>query len=121
MTLNNRRSEALRTRVHLQSRGTVPDGFGNMVPGGEFETRHTAWANLHPLRGGETVIASRLEGRQPYLVTMRSSSETREMNESWRIVEKSDPSRVYAITSPPTDPDGRRAWIEALAVLGAPS
>ena len=88
MSLNNRRSEALRTRVHLQSRGLVDDGFGNMVPGGEFTTIHTVWANLHPLKGSETVISARLEGRQPYLMTVRQSSDTRQVNEAWRVVEK---------------------------------
>jgi head-tail adaptor len=121
MAENHRRSEALRTRVHLQSRGLVDDGFGNMLPGGEFSTVYTVWANLHALKGSETVIAARLAGRQPYLMTVRQSSDTRLVNESWRVVEKEQPDRIYAITAPATDPDGKRAWHEFLLVLGEPS
>lgn len=117
MAQNNRRSEALRTLVHLQSRGLVSDGFGNMVPGGDFVTRRTVWANLRALKGSETVIAARLEGRQPYVMTVRQSSDTRQVSAAWQVVEKNDPNRVYSITAPATDPDGKRQWHELLLVL----
>lgn len=117
MAQNNRRAGALRTRVHFQSRGEVDDGFGNMVPGGEFETQFTVWAHLHPLRGSEAVISARLEGRQPYILTARQSSDTRRVSAAWQVVEKEAPERIYAITAPATDPDGKRAWHEFLVVL----
>jgi SPP1 family predicted phage head-tail adaptor len=120
MAQNNRRAEALRTVVQMQFRALVDDGFGNPVPG-EFETQFTAWANLHPLKGGEGVISARLEGTQPYIITVRYSSETEQVTEGWQIVEKNNPNRIYAISGPPTDPDGKRAWLEILSVLGGRS
>src|SRR5690606_3384202 len=111
------RAEDFRTKVFFQSRGMADDGFGNMVPSGDFETQFGPdgiWAHLKPLRGSETVMAARLAGRQPYIITVRSSSDTRQVNEAWRVVEKNNPDRVYAIKAPPTDPDNKRAWIEFL-------
>ena len=120
MAENVRSAGALRDRIYLQRRDPGDDGFGNTLPeAGEFETALEVWANLRPLRGSETVIASRLAGRQPYIVTVRSSSETRQVNEAWRIVVKARPELVMAIAAPPSEPE--RGWIEIVAVLGAPS
>lgn len=106
----------LRDRLHMQSRGLVDDGFGNEVPGGEFETRFTVWGNLRPLHGSESVMASRLAGKQPYLITVRGSSDMRQVNAAWRIVDKNNTDRIFAITAPPTEPE--RGWIEILATEG---
>lgn len=111
----------LRERIRLEARGLVDDGMGGSVPGDEFETRLTAAANYLPLHGSETVQAARLQGRQPYVITVRQSAVTRQVTEAWRIVDDRDATKIFAITGPPTDPDGRGAWLEILAVLGAPS
>ena len=112
----------LRERVQFQSRATVADdGFGANVPGGPFEHRFTRWASYLPLRGGETVQASRLQGRQPMIVRVRQSAQTLEADASWRLVDARDPSRVFAIVGPPTDPDSKRAWLDFLVTEGAPS
>ena len=108
-----------RERMTFQSRGVGDDGFGNaMIDAGPFEDRFTVSAHLRPLRGSETVIAARLQGRQPYIITVRQSSDTRQANEAWRIVDTRNHDRVFAIKAPPTDPDGKRAWLEILCVLG---
>ncbi len=114
----------LRTKVFFQARGMVDDGFGNVLPGGDWETQFGTggiWANLKPLRGTEAVMNARLDGRQPYIITVRYSPDTRLVNEAWRIVEKNDPDRVYAIKAPPSDPTGKRELIEILAELGGES
>lgn len=111
----------LRSRIYLQSRDLASDGMGSMIPAGEFVTRHEVWAELRPMRGSETVIAARLEGRQPFIVTVRRSSATLQVNTAWRIVEKADPNRIHAITAPPSDPTGEREVLEILTVLGRPS
>lgn len=116
------RVDDLREKVHFQRRGEVDDGFGNTVAGGAFETVHANWsANLKPLHGSEAVMQSRLQGRQPYILTVRSSTETREVDESWRVVDARNSDRVFSITAPPTDPDGKRAWIEILVTAGGES
>ncbi len=112
----------LRENVLFQKRGTVDDGFGNTVPGGEFETRFgSCWAHLRPLRGTESVMQSRLQGRQPYIITVRNSTDTRSVDESWRVVDARNLTRVFAIAAPPTDPDGKRTWLEFLVTEGEPS
>lgn len=42
-------------------------------------------ANFKYLRGGETVQAARLAGRQPVVVTIRQSSLSREVTHEWRM------------------------------------
>ena len=113
----------LRTKVYFQARPLVEDGYGNMVPGGEWETQFNlpdgTWANLQPMVGSESVQASRLQGKQPYLVTVRASSDTRLVNSAWRIVVKNNPDRVLAITAPPIEP--QPGWLEIIATEGEPS
>lgn len=111
----------LRDRVHFQRRGVTDDGFGNELPSGSFETQFTAWAKLRPLRGTETVMASRMEGRQPHVMTIRQSLDARQITTAWQAVDARDGNRVFAVTAPPVDPDGKRAFFEILVVEGAVS
>lgn len=110
----------LRERVHFQSRELIDDGYGN-EQSGPWTTRFTVAAGFRPLRGGEAVMASRLESRQPYIVTVHQSSDTRGVTTDWRIVDARNTGRVFAISAAPTDPDGKRAWLEILAIEGMPS
>lgn len=112
----------LRERMRFQRRGSGDDGFGNTIAGaGAFETDFTVWAHLRPLRGSETVLQSRLQGRQPYVVTVRQSSETRAVDPTWQIVDANDDTRVFSVNAPSTDPDGKRRWHEFLVVEGGAS
>lgn len=112
----------LRERMSFQARSTVDDGFGGQVPGGAFATSFTVWARLMPLHGGEGVLAGRLQGTQPYVITVRASSQTRQIDESWQVVDARDASRVFSIAAPPTDPyDQRGAFIDLLVVQGGGS
>jgi head-tail adaptor len=114
---DNRRAGALRDRLHFQRRATADDGFGNQVPGGgAFATQFTLRAALVPRTGSEAVTAARLEGRQPYVVTVRHSPVLEDVTVAWRLVDANNANRVFNIASPPADPDGRRAWVEFLAV-----
>lgn len=105
----------MRERVNFQQRGMVPDGSGGQVPG-PFSTVFTCAAEYVPLRGGETVVASRLQGTQPYIVRVRSSAATRAVDTSWQIVDSrsSKTMNIRAVS----DPDGKRQWLEFLAVAG---
>lgn len=104
----------LRERLHFQARGTSNDGFGN-THSGDFQTVFSASGNLRPLRGNESVMAARLEGRQPFVLTVRQSAAARQVNEAWQVVDARD-GRVFAITAPPVDPDGKNRWLEMLVV-----
>ena len=75
-------------RIHCQKRIEQDDGYGNTV--GEFQTQFTVRAAYRHLRGGETVIASRLESKHPVVITVRASSQTRQINSDWRLVDARD-------------------------------
>jgi head-tail adaptor len=114
-----RRTGALRERVHCQKRAPGDDGWGNPLPGqGEFATQFSVSAGMRPRTGGEQVTAARLDGQQPYVVTVRNSAKTRGITTGWQLVDARNANRVFAITSPPADPDGKNQWLEFLAVDG---
>lgn len=125
----NKRSGALRESLHFQKKGDGEDDWGQPIPGaGDWETVFTEPANLAPRTGSETVTAARLEGRQPFVCTVRYSSRMDPVTAAWRCVDaragndmQGNPKRVYAIKSPPTDPDGKNQWLEFLIEQGAAS
>lgn len=145
-------SGALRSYIHLQNRGTVDDGFGNMVPGGRFTTQFSVYANFRPLLRGsatgvEDVFASRIEGNQPFIVTVRKSSQFDNVTTAWRMVDARSSKysnwvlgtgywldsgtwldtpnweysnqylKYYNIKSPPSDDTNGDMWLEFIAVL----
>jgi head-tail adaptor len=118
MPSNNRNAGALRERFAFQKRGQGNDGLGGSGAFGAWETQFTVSAGLHPLRGSEAVMGDRLAGRQPYIVTVRQSSQTCQVGTDWQIVDERNPDRVFAISAPPVDPLGDRAWLEILATEG---
>jgi SPP1 family predicted phage head-tail adaptor len=104
----------LRSRIALQVRSNHDDGYGNEVTG-PFETQAEVWAKFHFLRGGEEVMAGRLAGKQPAIITVRQSAATRAITTAWRILTKDGEAwNIRAIT----DPDNKRAWFEILAEKG---
>ncbi|MBY3333749.1 head-tail adaptor protein [Rhizobium laguerreae] len=106
----------LRSKLHFQKRGQSDDGFGNTVTG-EFETVFTDAAEIIPRMGTETVMASRLQGVQPFTIRVRSSTQTRELDATWRAIDARS-AAVYSIVSPPTNLDQKNAYIEMLATTG---
>lgn len=105
----------LNTRVLCQSREAGQDDWGNDLPGaGPFETRFKTYVELTPLRGSETVIAARMTGRQPYVARVYRNSNTRQIRNTWRLVDAHDETRVFEIKSPTHDPDGKRSHLEFL-------
>lgn len=120
----------LRGRVHFQKRTSEPDPWGGDPREGDFATVFTCAAEFIAMRGSETVIASRLQGIQPYIVRVRQSADTRAVDETWRIVDARAPqptqppdppaigARVFAIKAPPTDPNQKRAWLDFLVEQG---
>lgn len=110
----------LRERVHCQVRGSAVDEFGNPVPtGSAWATQFTVHAGFRPRNGGESVVASRLQGVQPYIVTMRQSADTRRITTDWRLVDARD-GRVFNVRTV-ADPDGKKQWLELLVEQGGAS
>ena len=108
-------------RLHLQARTEQDDGYGGTIPGtGEWVTQDTVHAEMRPMRGGETVQAARLTGRQPYVVRVRRSAKTLAIRHDWRVVD-ARAGTVFDVRSPTHDPDGKRAYLEFLVEEGVPS
>lgn len=61
------------------------DGYGGFEEG--WEAQMTVHAHYTRMRGGETVMAARLEGKQPTVIRVRASSDTRSITTDWRAVD----------------------------------
>ena len=103
----------LRETVAFDERILVDDGYGNME--GDFVEQFQCRAGFTFLRGGEAVIASRLEGRQPMVARVRESSQTRQIEPDWRLRDLRT-GASYAVRSVAPTPD--RQWIDVAAEGG---
>jgi head-tail adaptor len=109
------RAGQLRERVAFEVRGNVDDGMGN-PQSGDFAEVYRCAARIMPKMGGETVIASRLSGTQPMLITVRVCWALRNIGTDWRLRDvRSDV--VYNIKSF-SNPDEKKEYLEMLAVAG---
>lgn len=106
---------ALSELVHFQKRGEVADEWGN-VQTGPWATQFTEPCRLRPLKGSEPVLAQRLVGVQPYVLTVRSSVRTRRVGVDWRAVNTRS-GAVYNITAI-VNPDERGAYLDMLVTAG---
>lgn len=70
-------------RVAFDEPNPVPNGQGGQLMG--WVERLQAYAAIRWLRGGETVIAARLAGRQPAVVTIPASTAARLITTEWRM------------------------------------
>lgn len=90
------------------------DKFGNHITGGWIEVFRCRGAFTH-LRGGESVMQGRLQGKHSQVVRVRAAAQTREVEASWSIVDRAtgDRMNIRDITVT-TD----RRWIEFLCESG---
>jgi hypothetical protein len=107
----------LRTRIDFQSKGPSEDEFGNPLPGGPYATVFSDNAEIVPRMGSEAVLAARLQGLQPVTIRVRSNTNTRSLDATYRAVDART-GAVYAITSPPVNTDQKNQYIEMLATSG---
>ncbi|MDW9855062.1 head-tail adaptor protein [Sinorhizobium meliloti] len=102
-------------RLRFEARQEIDNGHGSPMSG-DWLLRFTVWGKRLFLRGGETVLAARLESRQPAILTIRDSKQAREITSDWRVVDTSD-GRVYNIRENPKLSDDR-AFLEMLVEAG---
>ena len=100
----------------FQERQESDDGFGNKV--GNWVDRFEDRAGVRYLRGSEAVMAARLEGRQPVVVTIRDSARARSVTPEWRVIIR---GIAYNIREPLRPTDQRRRLLECLAESGVAS
>jgi head-tail adaptor len=106
---------SLRERVRFEKRGQADDGLGN-VQSGPFAEVFTCSAEILPRLGSETVLAARLAGTQPMLITVRMCAAIKDIAADWRIVDVRK-KVVYDIKAF-SNPDMKRQYLEILAVAG---
>ena len=97
----------------FQSATAGDDGYGNLVTSG-WHDEFTRPAAARFLKGGEAVMASRLEGKQPVIVTVRADSDTARITPEWRCLID---GRAYNIREFPRRSDNR-LYLEFLAESG---
>lgn len=105
----------LRERVAFEVRPMADDGYGNLQAG-DFAEVYRCAAQIMPKMGGETVLASRLTGTQPMLVTVRICAALKDIGTDWRIRDLRS-GVVYDIRSI-SNPDEQKRYLEILAVSG---
>lgn len=82
-------------RVAFDKREEVEDEYGNMVAGWteQFQTR----AHFEFLHGSETVMAARLESREPMLVRIRMSADAKLIENEWQMRDLGDEAKPYNV------------------------
>lgn len=105
------RGRRLRERIRFDQRALD----ANRVRGGAWEPGFTVWAETTWLRGGEGVVAQRLEGRQPVAFTVRDSLQARTIGAGFRAVDERT-ERTFNVTA--ASPSKTRGFIDVLAVDG---
>ncbi|WP_312942399.1 head-tail adaptor protein [Agrobacterium pusense] len=108
---------SLSERIGFDAEVEGDDGYGGTIIG--WNEVFVEPARLEPRVGSETVIASRLQGIQPYTMTVRSNERTRTITPAWRARNKRT-GVVYAIKAA-VNIDERNQWIELLVVQGEAS
>ncbi|WP_283195495.1 head-tail adaptor protein [Rhizobium sp. AN80A] len=81
--MDKRDAGRLKEKVAFDERADQDDGSGNIQGG--FVEKFQRRAGFTFLRGGESVVASRLEGRQPIVVRLRRDSDTLKIQQDWRM------------------------------------
>lgn len=105
----------LKERLRFESPTPFDDGAGNTTYG--WTKEFTLWAKVQPLRGGEQVLADRLQGTQPVVIIVRRQWESLQILPDWRAVDDRS-GAVYQIKSPPADMKMDRAYLDMLAEAG---
>lgn len=101
----------MRDRIRFDQRGLD----ANQVRQGPWEEGFTVWAETTWLRGGESVVAQRLEGRQPVVLAIRDSAQARTITTGFRAVDVRT-ERTFDVTA--AAPSRTRGFIDVLAVSG---
>lgn len=77
-------SGAMRESITLQQYTEIDDGAGNFI--GDYADVTTVPARIRYLKGSEEVLASRLTGVQPVIVTIRNGGPASAVSTDWRVV-----------------------------------
>lgn len=100
-------------RVAFDVRVDAEDGAGNTQ--GDWEEQFSRRAAFTHLRGGESVMASRLEGKHIQVIRVRACAQTRQVTTDWQV---RDVRTAVAYNIRDVTPDSSRLWIDFLVESG---
>jgi len=108
----------LKSRITFAQPDAVSDEYGNSTSG--WQDKFTVAAQITPRLGGETVEAARLEGRQPVVVRVRYSSDTKQIRGDWRATDVGSgiAYNVRSVVDPNMGGPQHGQWIDVLAESG---
>ncbi len=109
---DRRSAGSLYDKITFSTITDVPDGHGGF---NELQASFTVRANIRYLRGGETVQAARLTGKQPVVVTVRKIGQTAALttNDKMKDARTGTEYQIRAIV-----PTGDRQFMEITAESG---
>jgi head-tail adaptor len=108
----------LRQRVTFARPNSVTDAYGNVTSG--FEDVFTCSANITPRLGGESVDAARLAGRQPVILRVRQSPDSKQIRTDWKATDQVSGTayNIRTIADPNLGDVEHGKWFDMLAESG---
>lgn len=107
----------LRDRFTIQRNMATPDWTGHPAEP-DWQDQFTVWGGIQFMRGGEAVIAARLTARQPAILTIRNSSQSRGILPSDRVKDART-GEIFNIREQPRVSKDNRGFLEVLIEAGA--
>jgi head-tail adaptor len=104
---------AFAKRADLSANSPPGDGYGNLE--GAFAEQFTVWAAVTMLRAAEPVLAQRLAGVQPAIITVRKSTNSALITTAWRARD-TRANTLWAIRA--VTPDDAGLFIDLLCETG---
>ena len=103
----------LRERVAFYLQSESDTSYG--IAAGEWDLQFTVAARIKPLLGSEPVLAQRLKGVQPVVITIRANDNARRIDTSWqaRDARTGAQYQIRAVTS-----GERRDYLDLLSESG---
>lgn len=93
-------------RVAFDAPKADPDGYGGVEVGWDTDNAVEAFAAFRFLRGGETVQAARLAGKQPIVVTIPNFAAALAITSDWRMRDVNS-GKEYQVRTDPVMTDDR--------------
>lgn len=106
-------TERVTLAKRLMANPDAPDDYGNVVA--EWVDQGEVAAQFVHLRGGEGVMAGRLEGRHTQVIRVRASALTRQVAPNWRVTDARRGTE-FAVRDVTFDPG--RAFVDLLCESG---
>lgn len=96
-------SERVTLAKRIEINPDAPHDLGNRR--GDWVDQGTVWAQYIHLRGGEGVLAARLQGKHTQVIRVRSSAFSRRIEPDWRVTDART-GVEFAVRDVTIDPGG---------------